>query len=238
MTTTFRRARSGLYIPRTAATYDSRVLSDLAPAVAYRFDDGPAGAAATGAQMTDYSGNAQHGTYINGPTLSGGAAGVAFNGTNQYATMPTTLLPVGNSAYTIETVVNVSSLGHTVEMVSYGANLTKQMNGFEVETSGEFSNWWSGANVTTSGHALSTGTWYCLTCTYNGSSTVILYLNGTQVASGAMSSHNGNSTTGWVCRNVTNNGSYFSGTYRRLSISATCDTSANIAARAALAPLT
>lgn len=78
MTTTFRRARTGLYIPPTAAGYTTAILAD-SPLAYYRLGE------ASGLTMVDSSGHGRNGAYrgIGEPTL--GIAGLVTGDTDTAA---------------------------------------------------------------------------------------------------------------------------------------------------------
>ena len=99
--------------------YKTAVLADT-PVGYWRMDD-----PIPSTQMADSSGNANTGSYVNGPTLgaSGGLAGdsdsaVSFNGTSQYATVPnSTSLNSPSTAITLEAVVKPGTISSQVPIV-------------------------------------------------------------------------------------------------------------------------
>lgn len=86
MSTTFRRTRGGLYIPR-GHSWDAEVLAD-SPALWLRLDE-------TGSTAVDSSGNGRNGTHTNvtqnQPSMrtDGFGKSMTYNGTNAYTAIPT-----------------------------------------------------------------------------------------------------------------------------------------------------
>lgn len=99
--------------------YKAAVLADT-PVGYWRLDD-----PIPSTQMADSSGNANTGSYVNGPTLgaSGGLAGdadaaVSFNGINQYATVPnSTSLNSPSTSITLEAVVKPGTVSGQVPII-------------------------------------------------------------------------------------------------------------------------
>ncbi len=140
-----------------------------------------------GRTLRDYSGNNNTGTLSTTgvsfstssiPTLTfDNYSSVTFDGSTGYASLGTTNLPATNGAITISTWVYLNGTGgnqNMVALVGSGGNyLQFGLRG------GVYTAWPSGAATTVSGPAATTGAWHHVAYTYDGSSTDIIYVDGT-----------------------------------------------------------
>ena len=188
-------------------SYDSEVAADSA--IRYYILDETSGSTAV-----DSGSQAQNGTHSNSPTLS--ANGATYNGTNQSTTLPTTGLPSGNSAYTVEFMVTPNSVSGQRDVCTWGTNVTNQATATGLNAT-NFWNYWNGSNVVTSSNpTAATGTEYHVAITYDQSN-VTIFVQGTQRVQTARTSHNtvlGAANIGVSL--VTNN--WFNGKIRRVAI--------------------
>lgn len=228
MSTTFRRTRSGLYVPPVAGGYDSVVLAD-SPLVYFTFDE------SAGTTLVDHSGNGRDAAAIGTPTLNG-ANGWTFNGTNQAAQIvtPTAWLPMGDSPYTAEFVAKPSSVSGAHDAIGWGSTGANAANGHEINGT-NFSNFWIGSNVTTSGVTASTSAWWHYMATYD-QATLTIYVNGVSRGSAARTAHN--TAVGNLFVGKSASGNFFAGNIRRVAVYSTALSSTRVAAHFAAAPLT
>jgi RHS repeat-associated protein len=169
--------------------YSTAVLAD-SPVGYWRMDD-----PIPSTQVADLSGNANTGTYINGPTLgaAGGLAGdsdtaVSFDGSNDYATIPSsTSLNLPSTAITLEAVVKPGTITSQVPIFlkSYSSfNSPYYQYGLFLDATGavRFSIAVNGS--LTGAEFYNTGwvanAWNHIVGTYDGS-TARIYVNGTLV---------------------------------------------------------
>jgi hypothetical protein len=190
---TARRARAAGAFHRHCAAIALVALGALACAgpasaqnglvAAYGFNEG------AGSTTTDASGNANTGTLSGATWHAGGRYGgaLAFDGINDWVTVPDKSVLDLTSGMTVEAWVYASSVGawrtvllkETTSGLSYGlyaSNTSSRPSGWIRRTS----------DIDATGpSALSANTWVHLAATYNGS-TLILYVNGAQVATKAI----------------------------------------------------
>ena len=168
-----------------ATGYQATILADN-PLAYHRLDE------LLGTIADDFSGNAYAGTLHGGVTLnatgllhSGGDPAMSFDGSSGYISLPTSFVPTGAHAWSLECWAKVSSFGSSgtiSAMVAMGTNSTQE--------SGQLKTWNnSGTTVflfdTYNAHinsgAVTTGTIYHVVGTYDGTN-VRLYINGSLVA--------------------------------------------------------
>jgi glucose/arabinose dehydrogenase/PKD repeat protein len=173
----------GIVAPASAATYRATFAAQAGPpglVGAWSFDE------PSGAQVADASGRGNHGT-ISGATR--GAAGrfggaLSFDGVNDWVTVADSASLDLTSGMTLEAWVNPAALGsawRTALLKEHGGTLAYALyahNGGSAPAG--YVN--AGVNGTS---ALPIGTWSHLAATYDGT-TLRLYLNGTQVATRAL----------------------------------------------------
>lgn len=137
---------------------------------------------------------------------------IVLNGTNDYISVPNDPLFSLNSDFTVELWFNFSSLG--ASPYTFISNYVNSGAGWELQFRGDASNvfrWGFGdtAVLNSSTQSLSTGTWYHLAATRNGS-TVRLFLNGTQIGSITSSTAYTSTAALWI-GGLTGIGQYFPG---------------------------
>jgi hypothetical protein len=144
----------------------------------------------SGTSAADSTANSNNGTYSSGVTLgvTGALAGdsdtaVALDGTtgNVQDASPSAL-PTTNTARTLEAWFNIGSTVTTAQpILSYGSNSGLEM--FTVSVEGSKIELYDGTETisVTAGSSLNDGGWHQLAVTYDGSTTVKIYLDGTQV---------------------------------------------------------
>jgi hypothetical protein len=147
----------------------------------------------TGTTWTDLSGNGNNGTLTNGPTFSTTNLGnLAFNGTNQYVSVTQTLsVPITVCGYikyidqakSLNTFIN--SFPHNTLAISLNRNGAGNLQVFIGNGSA-----WLGTPSINSSTTVTVNTWYYISFTCNGT-TSILYLNGVNVGTSA------NIPSGW-----------------------------------------
>jgi hypothetical protein len=159
--------------------YATDVLAD-APSAYWRLGE------ASGPSAADASGNGHTGTYVGGPTLGvagavGGDTAASFDGSSQYVSIPGFDI---SSAITVEAWVEPAAGGETAKIVGkHGSSnpiagtlgVFEGSPEFEITTGGDYHSVFGGST-------LPVGSWSHVVGTYDGS-TVILYVDGSEVAS-------------------------------------------------------
>lgn len=160
-------------------SYSSTVLAD-SPFSYYHLNE------TSGTNAADSSGNGHDATYNGTVTLNqtgrivdAGSAAVLLNGSSGYISCPSTGVPTGNANFTQELWVKLTSTGSTMVLISWGTGNTLQEPNLYVDSSGnlQMSTW----NTDTTVQALSTGVWYHLVSTWDGT-THTAYVNGVSKA--------------------------------------------------------
>ncbi|MBO2007716.1 LamG-like jellyroll fold domain-containing protein [Hymenobacter negativus] len=115
------------------------------------------------------------------------ASALTFNGTNQYISLPTTaIVPVGNSAYTIEAWIKPTQMG-VYGIIGWGEyGTSNQVNALRLSANGLINYWW-GPDLIVSTPSL-VGAWHHVAATFNGTTRTI-YLDGVAVGSDTPGSH-------------------------------------------------
>ena len=150
---------------------------------AYGFNEG------VGSTTADASGNANTGTLNGAAWHAAGRYGgaLSFDGTNDWVTVPDKAVLDLTNAMTLEAWVYASSIGawRTVLLKETSSGLSYGL--YSSDTNSRPSGWIRRtSDVDATGpSALTTNTWVHLAAMYNGS-TLILYVNGTQVATRAI----------------------------------------------------
>jgi hypothetical protein len=178
----------------------------------------------SGNAWNDLSGNGFNATLMNSPGFSGGA--ITFNGTNQYATLPSLgMAPSG--ARTICAWIKPSSTTGLRAIFGYG-NATTQLQSYilhlNVVNSGEVYTSFNNADYRTAGGSYDTSGYWNICSTYAGgalnTTNVKIYINGSAVASTPLAAMQG-SIPNTINQSYTIarafNANYFSGAIGRLS---------------------
>ncbi|HEY1119879.1 MAG TPA: LamG-like jellyroll fold domain-containing protein [Acidimicrobiales bacterium] len=213
-------------------TYASEVLAD-SPVGYWKLDE------TSGTTAADSSGNGRDGTYNGSPSLASralnGVLGAVsdFDGTNDYVDLPA--MPTA-AARTIEAWAVFDALTAYAAIVGEGYSGSSPdvelgigcglSNGSTNLEGAEFSGSWGGA----SGSAPSTATLHHVVATHDGS-TVRLYLDGTEVASGSKARINGSEH--WLIGaklDYPTSGPYFNGAIGHVAIYSTALSSTRVAA--------
>ena len=138
----------------------------------------------------DLTGNNNTGLLNNGVLYNDPLRGsLLFNGTNQYVSFSaTTNIPVGNSDYTISAWFNPASLG-TKGIVGWGNyGTTNAINVLKFSPIG-VGNYWGNNDLTTTTYSFSTGNWYNVVATFDGT-TRSIWVNGALITSDTPVGHN------------------------------------------------
>ena len=140
----------------------------------------------SGTSWVDVSGNNNTGTLTNGPTFSGNNGGsIVFDGTNDYTLVSSNVsIPYGSSARTISIwfYTNTTSWANDVNnLFFYGAGSTGNAFGIDMSTypSMEVYTWGGSGRDLTFSTTYSQVGWKNIIVTYNGSTTILIYENGT-----------------------------------------------------------
>ena len=192
-------------------SYSSEVLAD-SPQAYYRLGE------ASGTTMTDSSGNSRNGTYNNTPTL--GVTGALSGDTDTAATFAVGSSEDGRTAYgswldintsngfTVEAWVKTTATG-TTRMVAARNNTSTDVWHLTTETTGKpqlfIRN--TAANSVLGPSAINDGNWHHVVGVWDGSN-LILYVDGSQVATTAANS-TGLNTTASQGFNVGSRGNLF-----------------------------
>ncbi len=225
--------------------FSAAVLSTPGVIRYYRLDE------TTGTSAADATGSGLAGTYQGTPTL--GAAGlwtpddatnraVTFNGTTQYVDLPTIDFATACKSFTIEAIVNASSLAAIVTVFeALGAVSDGNLIVVDVLTTGVlrllFGTTAGTFQLITSTGVVTAGTTYHVACTYNAATdAAAIYLNGVTVASGSQGPYTGTATP--TCKIGQFNGTNFwNGTIDEAAIYARALSAAEVLAHAEAAGL-
>jgi hypothetical protein len=158
-----------------------------------------------GTTWNDLSGNGNNGTLINSPTYNSSNSGYltfggtngnngTFNSTDQYVQIASpTSIPLGNTARTISTWVRKLEVTnpYPYEIVGMGAWLSNNRSVFTLTVASNplapsLTTW--GDDYSGPTGYISNNTWVNLSVTYNGNTSLIVYVNGTQVGTFTFSS--------------------------------------------------
>lgn len=209
-------------------SYASEVLAD-SPFIYLHLNE------TSGTNAADNSGNGRNATYTGTVTLNqagrvhdSGAAAVKLNGSTGYVSCPSTGVPTGNAVWTQEVVVRLDATGATGVLISWGAANTLQEPNLYVDSAGNLimSTW----NTDTTVQALSTGVWYHLASTWDGT-THTAYVNGvSKVTSTPGTIATPASPAFTIGRNAGSNQYYASITVQEAAGYATCLSAARILA--------
>jgi hypothetical protein len=148
----------------------------------------------TGTTWRDLSGNNNNGTLTNGPTFSGigKQASIVFDGTNDYVGLGNSQLVSSSSYITLESWVSVNSFQSYTAIISrsqnsppfggyqLSVNNDSGINKFDfaVNLNGSWNTWVNLGG--TFGSSLSTGIYYHVVGTYDGTG-ISMYLNGSLI---------------------------------------------------------
>lgn len=202
MSTTFSRSRTGIYLPHSGGGgggtgYSAAVLADT-PLAYYRLGE------TSGTTMVDSSGNGHNGVYDAGVTV--GATGLLAGDTDKALDLPGTGGVGGrtngtgatwmlSTAVTAECLIQLDSTptGDIAfvcrqQVADSDSNLKSWVLGYFAGLGFTFQVFVNNSATNSYVHfgTVATGTRYHLAGTYDGS-TIRLYINGTQVTSGALS---------------------------------------------------
>jgi hypothetical protein len=154
----------------------------------------------SGTNWYDLSGNGNNGTLTNGPTFNSSNLGsIVFDGVDDYVNIPnsTNLNPVKNM--TISSWVNATSFNNTYIGIldKYNGGTSTGFAVYIPNVSGiqrfRFLNNATSYSEVTATSSISTGLWYNVTCTYDGTN-INIYVNGSFESSASCSgNNNGNS---------------------------------------------
>jgi len=154
----------------------------------------------SGTTWTDLSGKGNHGTLTNGPTFNSSNLGsIVFDGVDDYVNIlnSTNLNPVKNM--TISSWVNITSFNNTYIGIldKYNGGTSTGFAVYIPNVSGiqrfRFLNNATSYSEVTATSSISTGLWYNVTCTYDGTN-INIYVNGSFESSASCSgNNNGNS---------------------------------------------
>jgi hypothetical protein len=172
-----------------ATTYVSTVLSD-SPSVFYRLGD-----AAT-ALMADSSGHASNGQYsaanvtlgVGGPLIGDPTTATSTGANNQgVGTFPASVLPLYNSARTVEAWINTTQNSSGMTLVSWGVPGTNTAMAAYVYPNAIALDGYNDNQVFTTPYSINDGVWHLVTLSYDGS-TIKAFLDGVQVGTGHFTS--------------------------------------------------
>jgi hypothetical protein len=164
-------------------TFQQEVLAD-GPLRFYRLND------TSGTSALDISGNAQHGTYVNGVTLNQAGPrdkSAAFSrASSQYVSIPTSGLPSGSSAYTIAGFFKTTVIDANQGFVGFGQASDQQSNVIRLTGGGGINNYWFSNDYTSPNSSFPNATWAHVACTCVGgaTNTRTIFVNGVAVGSG------------------------------------------------------
>lgn len=171
----------------------------------------------TGSALADSSGNGRGGTLVGGATWTNGVSGYGlhFDGSTGYASAGWNQLS-GNAARTISTWFATTS-GANSDWVSWGTDTANGLSQLGIYQGGigylGYAN-----DLTVPAAAYTDGKWHQLTATFTGT-TLLLYLDGTQVGSKSTTLATGASSSINIGRSITGaTGQYFAGTLDQVAV--------------------
>ena len=107
---------------------------------------------------------------------------IDFDGVNDYTSGDDSSLPSGNSAFTVSAWINFDSIVQFAAIVGYGTAASNQAVIINTK-SGKLKASFYGTEFEPNATTLSTGQWYHVALTYDGSGTAKLYLDGSEEGS-------------------------------------------------------
>ena len=169
----------------------------------------------TGTTWLDVSGNGNNGTLTNGPTFNSENGGtIFFDGSNDYAPIGTTGLPIGTSAGTLYAWAKTNTIsGGYSWIISYGNPNCNQSRFLGINGSTYYFGGYSD-DVIVSGVPLST--WFNMVGVWNGTQ-ASLYLNGILIAGPTSKSWSTISNNAQLGRQ-TNGSEYWNGNIAQVSV--------------------
>jgi hypothetical protein len=140
----------------------------------------------SGTTWTDLSGRGNTGTLVNGPTYSSANGGsIVFDGSNDYVLVNSSAsIPYGSTARTVSIwfYTNTTTWANDANnLFFYGSNVNGNAFGIDFSTypSMEVFTWGGAGRDLTFSTTYSQVGWKNITVTYNGSTTILIYENGT-----------------------------------------------------------
>ena len=220
----------------TPQLYKAAVLTD-APLRYYRLQE------VTGTTAVDIGSQALNGTYTGGFTLGqqpapagGSDYDVLFNGTTGYVSLPTTGLPSGTAAWSMECLANfASNPSGSVYLIAWGAtSLAAQIAYLQITATGTaHAGILNAGTAAVSNAALSLGAWHHLIVTYSGGATgtFTLYVDGTaQTTTGTGAAVNLPTAAGADLAALTNIAGFYPGQLAECAIYSTVLSGARVTA--------
>jgi len=166
----------------TSSIFDAGVSADIDTGLVgyWKFDE------TIGITASDSSGNGNNGTLINGPTWVAGKINNAlnFDGSNDYVSTPLSL-QLGLSG-TVSAWVKFDTLNTDDLIIGQYSGYPIKYFWMGTTVDGKYNFAWGGAATDykyTTAHGLVVGQWYHFVMVRDASNSVILYVNGSQVAS-------------------------------------------------------
>jgi hypothetical protein len=139
----------------------------------------------SGTNWFDLSGRGNNGTLGTGVSYNSANGGsIVINGTPAIPVSfnNPTGIPFGNSAYTTNFWLKVTTNTQFQGWCSWGVNSTTNANAYRFTNDNPKliqNYWWDGSNDYNTDYTVPTNTWVNIVYTWNGSNTAILYINGT-----------------------------------------------------------
>lgn len=181
--------------------------------------------------LFDLSPSVQNGTYVNSPTTASGGIDeidscVTFNGTNQYATSPSTALPTGNGSWTVECWFNLTTFSGFPVLLMLGAPGSKTQAQLVVNPSNQAYVDVGGGNTAGFG-TVSPGAWYHVAATWDGA-TLQHYVNGVAGSSITPGALNLSAASAGIAANVSALTNFCNGSIDEVAIYTTALSAARI----------
>ncbi len=131
------------------------------------------------------------------PNILNGKPIVRFDGTNDMLSLPTGVLPTGNTPYTLFSLVSAASTANNGGWLSLAnTGVTSQSVAFRFDSGNFIYQYWWGNDVNSANNSIVTNNWYIVDTPYDTSTGRVLYINGQAVGTSTAINRSGSESAG------------------------------------------